>query len=107
LGKADVDGLITCKMTGTDIGTDVQGGRLLGIGPRYGASLDYGSCNFSLHLGVMAIVWVWPRWSCWPTAPTSGAAGWIAVAEREWARLNPLAVFQQPMSMEQYWPSRT
>jgi acetyl-CoA acetyltransferase len=28
--------------------------------------------------------------------------GWIAVAEREWARLNPTAIFREPMSMDQY-----
>ena len=28
--------------------------------------------------------------------------GMIAVSEREWARKNPIALFREPMSMEQY-----
>jgi acetyl-CoA acetyltransferase len=145
LSKADVDGLITCKMVGTNIGTDVEIGGLLGISPRYSASLDYGACNFSLHLGAMAITagmaetvvlayganqrtrrtdFGSPRGG--DLAAVSGLVhiggpaalalqrhkhlygttdeqfGWIAVAEREWARMNPLAVFTQPMSMDDY-----
>ena len=30
-------------------------GRMAGLNPRYSATLDYGTCNFSLHLAVMAI----------------------------------------------------
>jgi acetyl-CoA acetyltransferase len=54
LGKAQLDGLVTCKsVEGT--GADVAVGRLLGISPPYSQTLDYGSCNFSLHLAAMAI----------------------------------------------------
>jgi acetyl-CoA acetyltransferase len=28
--------------------------------------------------------------------------GWFAVSEREWARLNPLAIFQDPLTIEDY-----
>jgi acetyl-CoA acetyltransferase len=54
LAKADIDGLITCKgFGGCGIDTDI--GRLAGLNPRYSATLDYGTCNFSLHLATMAI----------------------------------------------------
>jgi acetyl-CoA acetyltransferase len=53
LTLADVDGLVTCKSNQGGIDTTI--GRLLGINPRYSATLDYGSCNFSLHLAVMAV----------------------------------------------------
>jgi acetyl-CoA acetyltransferase len=54
LEKGDLDGLITCKsFGGSGIDTDI--GRMAGINPRYSATLDYGTCNFSLHLAAMAI----------------------------------------------------
>ena len=31
-------------------------GPLLGLNPRYAQTLDYGTCNFSLHLAVQAIL---------------------------------------------------
>jgi acetyl-CoA acetyltransferase len=52
--KDDVDGLITGKSYGGQ-GIDTELGRALGLNPRYSATLDYGTCNFSLHLAVMAI----------------------------------------------------
>jgi acetyl-CoA acetyltransferase len=54
LSKDDIDGLITCKSFG-GYGLDTEIGRLAGLNPRYSATLDYGTCNFSLHLAVMAI----------------------------------------------------
>jgi acetyl-CoA acetyltransferase len=54
IGKGQVDGLITCK-TLTGGGGDVVMGRLLGLNPVYSATLDYGTCNFSIHLAAMAI----------------------------------------------------
>src|SRR5438874_7484658 len=56
LGKEEVDGLITCRAGGGVGGIDTGVGRLLGVHPRYSATLDYGTCNFSLHLAVMAIM---------------------------------------------------
>lgn len=53
LTKADVDGLVTCSRMGSGVDTVV--GPLLGINPRYSATLDYGTCNFSIHLAAMAI----------------------------------------------------
>ena len=50
----DLDGLITCKSFG-GFGIDTEIGRLAGLNPRYSATLDYGTCNFSLHLAAMAI----------------------------------------------------
>jgi acetyl-CoA acetyltransferase len=55
LGRGDVDGLIACKSV-QGRGNDVATGELLGLNPRYAQSLDYGTCNFSLHLAVMAIL---------------------------------------------------
>jgi acetyl-CoA acetyltransferase len=53
--KSELDGLITCKVFGSTEGVDTQIGALAGINPSYSATLDYGTCNFSLHLAVMAI----------------------------------------------------
>lgn len=53
--KGALDGLITCKQFGTGEGIDTQIGALAGIEPRYSATLEYGTCNFSLHLAAMAI----------------------------------------------------
>lgn len=52
--KSEVDGLITCKSIQGG-GTDLEVGRMLAISPPYSQTLDYGTCNFSLHLAVMAI----------------------------------------------------
>jgi acetyl-CoA acetyltransferase len=52
--KSDIDGLITCKSYGGQ-GIDTEIGRLAGLNPRFSATLDYGACNFSLHLATMAI----------------------------------------------------
>jgi len=54
LKKTDVDGLITCRSYG-GLGVDTQIAPLLGMNPRYSATLDYGTCNFSLHLAAMVI----------------------------------------------------
>ena len=54
LQKSDIDGLITCKSFGGH-GIDTEIGRLAGLNPRYSATLEYGTCNFSLHLAAMAL----------------------------------------------------
>ena len=54
IDKSQIDGLITCKAYG-DFGIDSDIGRLLGLNAAYSATLDYGTCNFSLHLATMAI----------------------------------------------------
>lgn len=64
LDKGDLDGLITCRSN--DGGIDTTIGAMLGVNPRYSATLDYGSCSFSTHLAVMAVA--------------SGMAGTVAVA---------------------------
>jgi acetyl-CoA acetyltransferase len=51
----DLDGLIACKSVQGQ-GNDVAIGALLGVNLPYAQSLDYGTCNFSLHLAVMAVV---------------------------------------------------
>jgi acetyl-CoA acetyltransferase len=52
--KAQIDGLITCKSRGGN-GGDVAIGKMLGLNPEYSASLDYGTCNFSIHLAVAVL----------------------------------------------------
>src|SRR5437899_282922 len=55
LTKDQVDGLITCKSAqGTN--TDIELGPLFGLSPRYSQTLQYGTCNFSMHLAVQAIL---------------------------------------------------
>jgi acetyl-CoA acetyltransferase len=51
---ADLDGLVACKSV-QGVGNDVTVGQLLGLNLPYVQSLDYGTCNFSLHLAVMAV----------------------------------------------------
>lgn len=53
--KSQVDGLITCK-TFSNSNVDMVVGQRLGINPRYSASLDYGTCNFSMHLATMVLL---------------------------------------------------
>ena len=55
IDKAEVDGLITCKGFGGS-GIDVNVGRMAGMNPAYSATLDYGTCNFSLHLASMVVM---------------------------------------------------
>jgi acetyl-CoA acetyltransferase len=55
LTTADLDGLISCKSVQGQA-NDVAVGGLLGLNLPYVQSLDYGTCNFSLHLAVMAVV---------------------------------------------------
>jgi acetyl-CoA acetyltransferase len=53
--REQVDGLITCKsFQGGNV--DVTLGPLFGMSPKYAQTLDYGTCNFSLHLAVQAIL---------------------------------------------------
>ena len=55
IDRSRVDGVITGKsVQGRNL--DVSLGPLLGINPRYAQTLDYGTCNFSLHLAVQAIL---------------------------------------------------
>ncbi len=150
LTKAEVDGLITCRNLQAHVGIDEQVGDLLGISPRFGATLDYGTGNFSLHLAAMAIksglaetiVLAYgtnqrsakanfgiavgggaEMASVNGVVHVAGKAalafkrhqhlygtteeqlGWISVAQREWARMNPLAIFRKPLTIEEYLAS--
>jgi acetyl-CoA acetyltransferase len=150
LTKADVDGLITCRNLQTRAGIDEQVGYLMGLNPKFSATLDYGTGNFSLHLGVMALltgmaetialVYGTNQRSMRTSfgisvgggadmAAVSGLVhvagtaamafrrhqhlygtteeqlGWVAVAQREWAQLNPLAIFKKPLSIDDYMAS--
>jgi acetyl-CoA acetyltransferase len=146
LQKTDIDCLITCKSFGGK-GIDTDIGRLAGINPSYSASLDYGTCNFSLHLAAMAILsglattvacvygtnqssagsrFAAPAGTdgeltgpygffniAGPAAmafnrhrhlygTTEEQLGSIAVAQRKWAALNPLAILREPLTIDGY-----
>ena len=55
IDKSQIDGLIVCK---TLLGTngDVLLGHRLGLNPSYSATLDYGTCNYSIHLAAMVLM---------------------------------------------------
>jgi acetyl-CoA acetyltransferase len=150
LTKDDVDGLITCRNLRTRDGIDEQIGLLMGLNPSFSATLDYGTGNFSLHLGVMALLTglattivltygtnqrsaradfglavgggadmatvaglvhvAGPasmafRRHQYLYGTTEEQLGWVAVAQREWARMNPLAIFQKPLTIDDYLAS--
>jgi acetyl-CoA acetyltransferase len=143
LTKKQVDGLISCKSIQGGNG-DISVGSRFGLSPKYAQSLDYGTCNFSLHLAVQAIltgmaetiVLVYGanarsakvNFSS-PAPSLEGASGfvhiagqagmalqrhkalygttdeefgWFAVSEREWAQRNPLAIFRDPLTIDDY-----
>jgi acetyl-CoA acetyltransferase len=149
LDASDLDGLITCSPFGGG-GTDADIGRLAGLNPRYSATLDYGTCNFSLHLAAMAITtgmaecvalvygtnqrssrnrfstgagagasWLEPHGLFNIAGPaalafrrhqhlygtTEEQLAHVAVNQRHNARLNPLAIFTSPLSVEDYLAS--
>jgi acetyl-CoA acetyltransferase len=149
IDKSRIDGLIACK-TSEGFGPDVAYGPLLGVDPAYSASLDYGTCNFSLHLAAMviqaglattiAIVYgsnqrtnrlrftgaanpagdfTLPYGYLHMAGPfamnfrrrqhlygtTEEQLGHVAVAQREYARLNPQAIFREPLSLDDYMAS--
>ena len=145
IDKAQIDGLITCKSYG-GFGIDTEIGRLAGLNPAYSATLDYGTCNFSLHLAcaaieaglasVVAIVYGTNQRSAGNrfAAPlgrqddasvygflnVAGPAAMafrrhqslygtseadlaeISVSQRKYAIENPLAIFTEPMTVEDY-----
>ena len=144
LAKDEIDGLITCK-TIQGGNSDVSLGPRFGLSPQYAQTLNYGTCNFSLHLAVQAILTGMADTICLvyganarsgkvdfaavgrpslesvsgfvhiagPAAmalqrhkalygTTDEQFGSFAVSEREWARLNPLAIFRDEMTMYDY-----
>ncbi|GAA1948393.1 thiolase [Nocardioides panacihumi] len=145
IDKSEIDGLITCKSFG-GFGIDTEIGRLAGLNPAYSATLDYGTCNFSLHLAcavidaglasVVAIVYGTNQRSAGnrfshplgrqdeasvygflnvagPAAmafrrhqalygTTEADLAEISVSQRRYAVDNPLAIFREPMSVEDY-----
>jgi acetyl-CoA acetyltransferase len=152
LDKRSIDGLVTCRVFGSNEGVDTQIGALAGLEPRYSATLDYGTCNFSLHLAAMAIAsglattvaivygtnqrTAGQRFTsvadgaerellapygflniAGPTALalrrrqhlhglTEQQLGHVAVVQRRHAQLNPLAVFRDPLTLDDYLASR-
>ena len=151
LGKDELDGLITCKSAGGDSGLDSTIGRKAGMNPAFSATLDYGTCNFSLHLAAMAIVSGMAstvalvygtnqktgRRFAFARAPgddgspgdrygfhhvagpaalafrrhqalygtTETQLGHIVVSSRKWAKNNPLAIFREDFSLDDYLAS--
>lgn len=146
IDRGGIDGLITCKSVhGANIDTAL--GPLLGINPPYSQTLEYGSCNFSLHLAAQAIATgmastivlcyganARSAGVSFSTAPLSMASvagylhvagpaamalrrhmalygtteeqvGSIASSSRDWAQMNPLALFQKPLSVDDYLSS--
>lgn len=145
IDKAQIDGLITCKAYG-GFGIDTAIGRLAGLNPAYSATLDYGTCNFSLHLAtaiidaglasLVAILYGTTQRSqknrfnvqhgihdesdlygllniAGPAAmafrrhqhlygTTERDLGRIAVSQRRYAMENPLAIFRDPLNLENY-----
>lgn len=143
IDRSQVDGLVTCKSI-QGLNPDVAVGQLLGLEPPYSQTLDYGTCNFSLHLATQAIITGLANTVVLayganarsvrhpfgaPPPNMDGAAGlmhiagaaamglqrhkavygttdeqfgMIAVSEREWARKNPIALFRDPMTIEDY-----
>jgi acetyl-CoA acetyltransferase len=144
LTKDDIDGLITCKMGFTGEGGDVEVGRGLGINPAYSASLEYGTCNYSVHLAVAVInaglantvllTYGTNQGSRFPgfsgianegtpygnDDPITGTAalmtrrhqhdfgtteeqfGAVAVTQRGWSEMNPLAIKRGPRTIDEY-----
>ncbi|GAA1687039.1 thiolase [Mycolicibacterium murale] len=150
ISKDEVDGLITCRNLQGRACIDEQVGLLMGMNPAYSATLDYGTGNFSVHLGVMAITAGLANTVvlaygtnqrsqrvgfgntvgggaafaaaaglvhvAGPAAlafrrhqhlygTTEEQLGWIAVAQREWAALNPLSIFRDPLTIDDYLDS--
>jgi acetyl-CoA acetyltransferase len=145
IDKSAIDGLLTCKSYG-GFGIDTEIGRLAGLNPAYSATLDYGTCNFSLHLAcaaidaglcsIVAIVYGTVQRSAGNrfTAPlgrqddagvygflnvagpaamafrrhqklygtTEADLGEVAVSQRKYAVENPLAIFKDPLSIDDY-----
>lgn len=148
IDKSAITGLITCKSFG-GFGIDTSIGRLAGLNPEYSATLDYGTCNFSLHLAcaaidagladVIAILYGTTQRSqghrfshplghadettvygflnvAGPAAmafrrhqhlygTTEADLGRIAVSQRQYAQLNPQAIFRDPLSLDDYLSS--
>ena len=148
IGKEQLDGLISCKAAGTGTGVDTEIGRKAGLNPAFSATLDYGTCNFSLHLAAMAIVSgmaatiacvygtnqkTGRRYGFEPAAGDAGSPaapfgflhvsgpaalafrrhqelygtteaqlGRIAVASRQWAKMNPQAIFREDFTLDDY-----
>jgi acetyl-CoA acetyltransferase len=146
--KDRLDGLITCKVSGSSEGIDTQIGAMAGLNPAYSATLEYGTCNFSLHLAAMAlqsglattIALVYgtnQRTAGNRFASVADSAerellepygflniaglaamaarrrmrlyglteeqlGHVAVVQRRHAQLNPLAIFRDPLTIDDY-----
>lgn len=141
----DLDGLVACKSIQGN-GADTSVGPLLGLNLPFVQTLQYGSCNFSLHLAAMAITSglastvlltyganarsnrfdfgqpmygpdLAARSGLVHIAGRAGLAlqrhkslygttdeqfGMLAVGQRQWARMNPNAIFTDPLSMDDY-----
>ena len=147
MDKHQIDGLVTCQSARIGQGVDEDIGHLLGLNPKFSATLQYGTANFSLHLAAMAIEaglastvlltygvnhrsarlgFGQPIGGAKDMASLAGLVhvagpaamafrrhqhlygtteeqlGAVAVAQREWAMMNPLAIFRTPMTIDDY-----
>ena len=152
LAKGDIAGLVTCKTFGGAAGVDTRVGGLAGLSPRFSSTLEYGTCNFSLHHAAAAVAaglattvaltygtnqrtsrerfagvadgaereLLAPHGFLNIAGPaalamrrrqhlhglTEEQLGHVAVVQRRHAALNPLAVFRDPITIEDYLESR-
>lgn len=80
-------------------GTNARSAKI-GFGRPIGGASDWLSLSGLVHVaGPAAMAF---RRHMYLYGTTEEQLGWVAVAQREWARTNPLAVFRDPMSIDDY-----
>jgi acetyl-CoA acetyltransferase len=68
-----------------------------------GGTADWASLSGFVHVAGPAAMAAKRHMHVYGT--TEEQLGWVAVAQREWARDNPIAIFRQPMTIEDYLAS--
>jgi acetyl-CoA acetyltransferase len=97
---AIISGLATTVLL--TYGTNQRSGRA-NFGVPVGGTADWSAINGLLHVAGPAAMAVRQHMHQYGT--TEEQLGWVAVAQREWAELNPRAIFRQPMSIADYLAS--
>ncbi len=80
-------------------GTNARSARI-GFSRPIGGSSYWSSLAGFVHVAGPAAMAVRRHMHLYGT--TEEQLGWVSVSQREWAQLNPLAVFREPMSIEDY-----
>ena len=80
-------------------GTNARSARI-GFSRPIGGAASWAALNGFLHVAGPAAMAIRRHMHLYGT--TEEQLGWVSVAQREWAQLNPLAVFRTPMSIEDY-----